>query len=198
MGIPEKEAGAVFTFNLKQALRTQVVPQRYFCKSILRAFCPIERNCPRQIQEAFYTLRVSPIDLPTWGRLYYYTRIGSYYTRPGVSKSEQDFVISAAGANLSELELGFTPYVVAIWSDITSGFAYIHDWLIKNNIDGYVGYKTLDIVGTIEEFHAMCRDVGLGFDAITKGGKYRYPRGSDHPLQTGEMSEMGFLLINEP
>lgn len=188
--IPEKEAGAIFTFNLRQALRTQFNPQRYFCQSILRAFCPREGDCPRHIQEAFYELRVSPIDLSTWGRLFYYTRIGNYYIRPGVGKSEQDFVTSDFEEDISEL--GFTPYIIAIWSSVPSGFAHIHNWLERNNIEGYVGYKTLDIVGTIEKFHEMCQDVDLGWDAIVKDKKYLYPRGSDHPLQPEVMSEMGF------
>lgn len=196
--IPEKEAGALFTFNFKKTLdshSTQVMsfafnPQRYFCQSILRSFSPAEINCPHHIQEAFYEMRVSMIDLSTWEKLFYYTRIGSYYLRPGVSKFEQDFVASASDCDISEL--GFIPYIIAIWSDTASSFSYIHDWLGKNNIEGYIGYKTLDIVGTIEEFHEMCRDVDLGWDAIVHYGEYQYLKNSDHPLKPEVMAEMGF------
>lgn len=183
----EKEMGAVFVFNYNEALKTQFNPQRYFCQSILKSFCPRSRSCPRQVQPAFYELRVSPVDSSIWGTLDSFTRSGKHYLRSGTSKAEHDFITS-----VNTRQLGFTPYIVAVWSDCASAFDHMHRWLMESNTDGYVGYTTLEILTTIEEFHRMCREVDLGWDAVVKDGEYYYPRGSDHPLKPDVMSEMGF------
>jgi hypothetical protein len=184
----ENEAGAVFVFNYDHALKTQFNPQRYFCQSVLTAFCPKAKSCPRHVQTAFYEMRVSPIDSSNWEALDSFTRHGQHQLNPASKKEEQDFVI---GENTSKL--GFIPYIVAIWSDRRSVHDHIHRSLLQNNTDGYVGYTMLEIVKTIEEFHTMCREVDLGFDTVVKEGKYLYPRGSDHPLKPEIMSGMGFV-----
>lgn len=184
---PEKESGAVFVFNYDQALKTQFNPQRYFCQSILKSISPSERTCSSRVCAAFYELRVSPVDSSNWGNLDSFTRSGNHFLAPGASKGERDFI---TGDNTSEL--GFKPYIVAVWTDVASSFPHIHRWLVQNRISGYVGYMTLEVLRTIEEFHTMCREVDLGFDACVRDGKYLYPKGSDHPLKPEVMSAMGF------
>ncbi len=89
--------------------------------------------------------------------------------------------------------LGFRPYVVAVWSDHVATLSYIHDSLVRAAVEGYVGCTTLGVLRTIDEFHAMCREVDLGFDACVKDGRYVYPSGSDHLLSAEVMSVMGFV-----
>jgi hypothetical protein len=188
MDTTDLEGGAVFVFNFDFAFPARFNPQRYFCQSILEAICPNNETCPLQARAAFFELRVSPIDASNWGDLDSFTRSGRHFVNPVATEAERDFI-----TRNNTRTLGFTPYVVAVWSDEATSLIYIHEWLMRDATEGYVGHTTLDILRTIEEFHAMCREVDLGFDACVKDGSYLYPRGSDHPLGAEVMSAMGFV-----
>lgn len=184
------EAGAIFVFNYDLALKTHHNPQRHFCFSLLKTICPQNDDCPPDIKAAFYELRVGPIDQTNWEALNSFMQHGNHFTNLSIDESEKDFV-TCKDTN----QLVFTPYIVAIWSDDNSVFSFVHHALVQNNIEGYTGCTFLDIPKTIEEFHSMCRQIDLGFDALVKNGEYLYPDGSDHPLKPEVMLGMGFMPV---
>ena len=184
------ETGAIFVFNYDLALRKYINPQRHFCFSLLKTICPKSDDCPPDIKTAFYELRVGPIDQTNWETLNSFMQYGDHMISPHVDEDEKNFV-TCKNTN----RLVFSPYVVALWSDVDSVFAYIHHALVQNNVEGYMGCTFLDIPKTIEEFHGMCRQIDLGFDAMVKNGNYLYPDACDHPLKPEVMSEMGFIPV---
>ncbi|NMC13413.1 MAG: hypothetical protein GYA34_11095 [Chloroflexi bacterium] len=189
---PKKEGGAIFIFNYDAALQLQLNPQRHFNLSIMKSFCPKNELCPQEIRAAFYELRVGPIDKTNWESLGTFTRGERCSVNPKNSKKEDDFI---TGKNANRLF--FSPYVVAVWSDVNTAPTFIHRYLEKNNVNGYIGSIFLDSIHTIEKFHSMCRQIDLGFDVLIKNGGYLYPKGSDHPLKPEVMASMGFALIEQ-
>ncbi len=184
------EAGAIFVFNYDSALKLVINPQRHFCLSLLQTFCPKADDCPPDIKTAFYELRVGPIDHTNWETLNSFMQYGYHMFGAHIDEGEKCFVTCKNTHHLL-----FTPYIVAIWSDVDSVFAFIHQKMVQNNVVGYLGCTLLDAPKTIEEFHGMCRQIDLGFDAMVKKGEYLYPDACDHPLKPEVMSEMGFLPL---
>ncbi len=189
---PKKEGGAIFIFNYDAVLQLRLNPQRYFSLSIMKSFCPKNNLCPSEIRGAFYELRVGPIDKTNWESLDTFTRCERCSVNPKNSKEENDFI---NGKNTSRLY--FSPYIESVWSDVGAASTFIHQNLVLNNVDGYIGSIFLDSIHTIEEFHSMCRQIDLGFEALIKNGGYLYPKGSDHPLKPEVMASLGFALIEQ-
>lgn len=186
----KKEGGAIFIFNYDAAFQSRLNPQRHFSLSILKSFCPKSEQCSSEIRAAFYEFRVGPIDKTNWESLDSYTRVERCSLNPENTKEENDFI---TGKNTRRLF--FSPYIVAVWSDVKTALPLIHERLVQNSVEGYIGCVFLDFVHPIEEFHGMCRQIDLSFDVLIKDGGYLYPNGSVHLLKPEMLESLGFHPI---
>ncbi len=186
----KKEGGAIYVFNYDAASRSQLNPQRYFSFSIIKAVCPKNDQCPPEVRAAFYELRVGPIDKTNWESLNSFTMGERCVLKPQISTEEHAFI---SGKNTSRLY--FSPYVVAVWSDVETALSFIHDRLVQNSVEGYIGSVFLDSIHTIEEFHGMSRQIDLSFDVLIKDGGYLHPSGSIQLLKPDLLNDLGFTPI---
>jgi hypothetical protein len=181
------EAGGFFFFNWNKSSGAAAMSI-----DLLSAIAPNNSTCPGHFRNAFFEVCFGGIgNNPEMDqKIFDQVQNVTPCLRPRISDAETRLLEGSTD------QLGFVGHLLAVWSDSAGALPFIHQSLSDSPNNGYLGWIPLVGVNTIEQFHAVGRELELAFDTCVNVGTYLSTR-PWRSFPEGTLERLGFTKSEE-